>query len=218
MPSTHVSIAWFKLAECIRRGEKERSLSVYRLLIHSLKDEAVAYQLKGDLLATFHMHEEAAHAYHAAAQIFEKQQREFQAAYAHECVIVHNPRWYHNYHILVAWYTHIGVVQRAQTIAQELLRALINDGYISRAYETLHTYVTYFSRDDVAYLYELFIQHALEKSHGSADRAMIHTGIAKAIDVYRDMHDESSIQTLFDTLARTDSQAYQYAQHYHENG
>jgi hypothetical protein len=28
------TIAWFKIAECVSRGEKERALGVYRLLSH----------------------------------------------------------------------------------------------------------------------------------------------------------------------------------------
>lgn len=47
------NIAWFKLAECVSRGEKERALGVYRLLAHSLDDRAVASQLEGDILYTF---------------------------------------------------------------------------------------------------------------------------------------------------------------------
>lgn len=43
------SIAWFKIAEYVSRGEKERALGVYRLLSHSFNDEAVARQLEGDI-------------------------------------------------------------------------------------------------------------------------------------------------------------------------
>lgn len=43
------SIAWFKIAEYVSRGEKERALGVYRLLSHSFNDDAVARQLEGDI-------------------------------------------------------------------------------------------------------------------------------------------------------------------------
>jgi hypothetical protein len=48
-----LSIAWFKLAQCIARGEKERALAVYRLLIHSFDDPALALQLEGDIFFAF---------------------------------------------------------------------------------------------------------------------------------------------------------------------
>jgi len=47
------NVAWFTLAECVSRGEKERALGVYRLLSHSLEDLAVTAQLEGDLLWAF---------------------------------------------------------------------------------------------------------------------------------------------------------------------
>jgi hypothetical protein len=47
------NVAWFTLAECVSRGEKERALGVYRLLSHSLEDSAVIAQLEGDLLWAF---------------------------------------------------------------------------------------------------------------------------------------------------------------------
>lgn len=53
MPSERRNVAWFTLAECVARGEKERALGVYRLLSHSLDDAAVTAQLEGDLLWAF---------------------------------------------------------------------------------------------------------------------------------------------------------------------
>lgn len=44
------SVAWYKLADLITRGEREKALSVYRLLAHSFDDKAYALQLEGDVL------------------------------------------------------------------------------------------------------------------------------------------------------------------------
>ena len=51
--SQKYSIAWFKLAECVGRKEKERALAVYRLLSHSIGDEALTTHLEGDILLSF---------------------------------------------------------------------------------------------------------------------------------------------------------------------
>ncbi|HAU30428.1 MAG: hypothetical protein UV79_C0003G0029 [candidate division TM6 bacterium GW2011_GWF2_43_17] len=43
------SIAWFKLAELVKRGERERALSVLRLLSHSITDKAFVALLEAEL-------------------------------------------------------------------------------------------------------------------------------------------------------------------------
>ena len=53
LPSDKYNVAWFKLAECVARGEKEKALGVYRLLVHSLDEPAFIRQLEGDLLLAF---------------------------------------------------------------------------------------------------------------------------------------------------------------------
>ena len=53
------SLAWFKLAEFVTRGEKERALSIFRLLAHSIRHDALVVQLEGDILLAFddvHVH------------------------------------------------------------------------------------------------------------------------------------------------------------------
>jgi hypothetical protein len=69
-PNDKYTIAWFKLAECVSKGEKEKAFGVYRLLMHSIEDQAYAYQLEGDLLSAFdddrasEKYAHAAHLYH----------------------------------------------------------------------------------------------------------------------------------------------------------
>jgi hypothetical protein len=61
------TIAWFKLAECVSRGEKERALGVYRLLSHSLASHALRAQLEGDIWLSFGELENAIVQYREAA-------------------------------------------------------------------------------------------------------------------------------------------------------
>src|SRR3989338_9191037 len=66
------SIAWFKLADFVARGEKERALSVQRLLMHSVVQEtALMYQLEGDILFAFN-DDAALDRYHIAANLYKK--------------------------------------------------------------------------------------------------------------------------------------------------
>lgn len=65
------NIAWFKLADIVSRGEKERALAVYKLLMHSIPDKAFAFQLEGDILLSFD-DDVALDRYHSAANIYKK--------------------------------------------------------------------------------------------------------------------------------------------------
>lgn len=51
--SENCNIAWFQLADFVARGQKERALHMYRLLMHSIEDKAISFQLEGDILASF---------------------------------------------------------------------------------------------------------------------------------------------------------------------
>lgn len=74
------TIAWFKIADCVSRGEKERALGVYRLLSHSFNDNAVARQLEGDIYLSFGEQEFAIPLYLQAIEWYQKSQRFLEAA------------------------------------------------------------------------------------------------------------------------------------------
>ena len=73
-------IAWFKIAECVSRGEKERALGVYRLLSHSFNDNAVARQLEADIYLSFDEHHAAVPLYQHAMELYQKSERYLEAA------------------------------------------------------------------------------------------------------------------------------------------
>lgn len=71
LASQSYNIAWFKLADFVARGEKERALSIYRLLMHSVAEGALTYQLEGDILLAFD-DDAALDRYHVAANLYKK--------------------------------------------------------------------------------------------------------------------------------------------------
>ena len=79
------TIAWFKLADFIARGEKERALTVHKLLMHSVQNEALAYQLEGDILLAFD-DDAAIDRYHIAANLYKKAGKIQQAVSIYEHV------------------------------------------------------------------------------------------------------------------------------------
>ena len=84
IPSDKYTVAWFKLAECIARGEKERALGVYRLLSHSFNDDAYRVQLEGDILFSFDDIAGALEKYVQAAHIYKTSSRLLEAAVTYE--------------------------------------------------------------------------------------------------------------------------------------
>jgi len=74
------SVAWFKLAECVVRGEQERAFGVYRLLSHSFEDKAFAQQLAGDLYLAFQNNQAAVQKYEQAAHLYKQDGRLCEAA------------------------------------------------------------------------------------------------------------------------------------------
>ena len=86
LPSDKYNVAWFKLAEFVARGEKERAMGLYRLLVHSFDDSAFAHQLEGDLLLSFD-DTQAVEKYLEAAYLYEKQDRLIEAAAVYEHIV-----------------------------------------------------------------------------------------------------------------------------------
>lgn len=90
VPNDKYTIAWFKLAECVAKGEKEKAFGVYRLLKHSLEDQAYAYQLEGDLLSAFG-DEKAAEKYAHAARLYYHNNQHKEAVALYEELILLTP-------------------------------------------------------------------------------------------------------------------------------
>jgi len=94
MKQAHIdkhTIAWFKIAECVSRGEKERALGVYRLLSYSFNDMAVALQLEADIYFSFFEQEQAIVLYHQAMDLYQKSERYLEAAAVCEHLITMRP-------------------------------------------------------------------------------------------------------------------------------
>ena len=109
--SEKYNIAWFKLAECVSRREKERALGVYRLLSHSFDNVAVAHQLEGDILLAFEQNDEAREQYEKAAKAYKQQEQVMQAiaVYDHLTMLAQCD-WY--FKEIIALYQALGKTKR----------------------------------------------------------------------------------------------------------
>ncbi len=110
------TIAWFKLAECVSRGEKERGLGVYRLLSHSFDDQAYAQQLEGDLLLAFKDQKKAIEKYRQAAKWYKKEGRKFEAAAVYEHLRTLEPKEQNYQKQLIELYTALNITSKVQAL------------------------------------------------------------------------------------------------------
>jgi len=90
LSSDKYTIAWFKLAEFVSRGEKERALGIYRLLVLSIDDPAFSSKLEGDILSSF-KDNSAIEKYNKAAMLYQKDNRFIEAAAVYETLSAMQP-------------------------------------------------------------------------------------------------------------------------------
>jgi len=101
------SIAWFKLAELISRGEKEKALNLYRLLSHSFEERAYILQLEGDILWAFE-DKEAVDRYKQAAFLYQKENRAISAVAIYEHLITLQSKNYDHLYNAILLHAQIG--------------------------------------------------------------------------------------------------------------
>lgn len=114
------TIAWFKIAECVSRGEKERALGVYRLLSHSFNDSAIARQLEADIYSSFGEVDQAFVLYQQTMELFHKSHRFLEAAAVGEHLITMRPDDIPLHREIVQLYISLGMVLKIRTHVQVL--------------------------------------------------------------------------------------------------
>ena len=113
------SLAWFKIADLIARGEREKALSVFRLLSHSLSAPAYILQLEGDIL--WHMDDKGAiDKYRQAAFLYHKEKRLVDAAAIYEHLLTFEPDSYDHLAVILAFYTLLDWPERFVSCYQRL--------------------------------------------------------------------------------------------------
>jgi hypothetical protein len=115
------TIAWFKIAECVSRGEKERALGVYRLLSHSFNDNAIKYQLEADIYCSFGEIDLAIALYHQAMEFYKKSHRFLEAAAVGEHLAVLQPADMNVHRTLIQLYLALGMTVKVRAHIQVLV-------------------------------------------------------------------------------------------------
>lgn len=115
------SISWFKLAEFVERGEKERALGIYKLLALSINDLAFTYQLEGDILLAFD-DSQATTKYLQAAEHYIKQ---------------------NNFSAAIGTLNHLAILAPENKLAWEMLSGLYLSHFLNKISVHLRNLVNY---------------------------------------------------------------------------
>jgi tetratricopeptide (TPR) repeat protein len=183
-PSDKYTIAWFKLAEFVVRGEKERALGMYRLLVHSLPDAAFAAQLEGDLLLAFH-DERALDAYNRSALSYEQASKLLQAAAIYEHLMHLTPKVAYNVKLI-----HLYEILRNEVKLDRWVKHLLHLSFIEyTTVEYAHKILDELkiSSDALLNFHDYFIHMLVE--NGYADQPITKEVLKHMLDGYMQAHD-----------------------------
>jgi tetratricopeptide (TPR) repeat protein len=203
------TIAWFTLAECVSRGERERAFGVYRLLSHSLDDRALALQLEADLLCAFKMESEALEKYEKAMKVYKQSSKLLEAAAVCEhmrLLDTHNSAYAQQ---ALELYSSLQFEDRAADLLVELVTTYVKQSSydaacaVATAIPALHNY------GKQGFCYERVVAAlALLKQVPIHVRSLY---VQKAINAYMQHGAQESITQFLGNLSARDQEAYQIA-------
>ncbi len=198
------NIAWFKLAECISRREKERALGVYRLLSHSFENAAVVHQLEGDIMLAFNDQERAVQKYVQAAQLYEQQGQLMQAiaVYDHIITLVDCPA---SVERMIDLYGQLNDHQRMFAYIKRFCHHLLKKQEMVQLFSILQKFNL-----NLAQKGGLLVELTLTSLQDAAiDRQIKLQLIGQTIE--RLMHDRHALQQFLAKLKAVDEMAYKHA-------
>lgn len=208
------SVAWFKLADCIARGEKERALGVFRLLSHSFEDSALACQLYGDILRSFG-DLQAVEKYQQAAELYRARKKWIEAAAVYEHIITIEPENYDVKAQLIELYQQLNIRFKVMQYVRDLVQSLLQKNEWKQAIDTVMEYETAGDYTFTAQLHEQILFHLLSVQDVLPDTMLVHA--KKAIDAWSALDNTQAITQLLSKLKAAHEAVAAYAQEYWQN-
>ncbi len=210
--SEKYNVAWFKLADCIARGEKERALGVYRLLAHSFDDPALARQLHADILLSF-KDERAQEAYQEAAVLYRERDRLIEAAAVYEHLVTLDPNNVFYRVEIIELYQQLGIASKVSKYLYKLVDDLMAQDQWKKAIEISNQYDTAGDLTFTAQLHEQMLFHLINKDL-LPDTIMVHA--KKAIDAWLELDNQQAINRMLAKLQAMNEKIYEYVRDYLE--
>ena len=212
LPSERYSVAWFKLADCIARGEKERALGVYRLLAHSFDDPALARQLHADILLSFN-DERAQKVYEEAAILYRERNQLIEAAAVYEHLVTVDSQNILYRTQIIELYQLMGIASKVSRYLYQLIDDLMAHDQWKKAIEICNQYETAGNLTFTAQLHEQMLFHLINKE---LMPDMIMTHAKKAVDAWLDLDNQQAINRLLGRLQDADEKICVHVREYVE--
>jgi tetratricopeptide (TPR) repeat protein len=209
--SEKYNVAWFKLADCIARGEKERALGVYRLLSHSFDDKALACQLHADILLSFN-DENAEATYKKAAEMYREQERYLQAAAVYEHLVTLQPHTVSYRTMLIALYQQLRIHGKVMEYVESLVLHLLAKSEWKLAIEMAQRFALEEQPTFMARLHEHILFHLISMSDVLPDTILDHA--RAAIDGWQAEENYEAIGHLLARMMAIDKKMGTYASEY----
>lgn len=180
IPADKYNVAWFKLAECVSRGEKERALGVYRLLSHSLSDKAFASQLEGDILSAFDDKNSAKERYNRAISLYKKDKRLLEMAAIGENMHFLYPKDRFYIELLIDTYTSLSIKYKATVYLNKFVTLSLGERDEPAAIDILDRYEATVAANELVIIRQQLV-YALVKTNSLPFEQVIQQ-IKKTID------------------------------------
>ena len=204
IPSDKYNVAWFTLAECVSRGEKVRAMSLYRLLAHSIEDQAFISQLKGDLLRAF-QDKDSIELYQEAAELYEKDNRLLEAVAVYEHLILLEPTRDRYLKSLIKLYKQLSISSKVATFLERLFDYALEQYNSDDACDALNQLDNIEDAAEHINLHECFIRLLLKQKEPSKELIIKHG--KKVIDALITA-DETSLQKFLTTVDAMNGDCY----------
>lgn len=209
-PSDKYNLAWFKLAECVSRGEKERALGVYRLLSYSISDKAYALKLEGDILFAF-KDSLATQRYQAALTAYCSQGRLREAAAISEYLITLNDNDRDLLEQLFALYKQLGNQKKIVHSALLLMMCLLKQADFTGLEELIKNHLDTIPQDYQRFFKGIVVRY-IQNEH--APRQLGFQLVAKMLDCLCGLPHAPELQQFLCELEAINHEYYNFALDY----
>lgn len=191
------SIAWFKLAECIERGEKERALSLLRLLTYSFDaNKPFIKQLEGDILSFFE-DDQALTEYVKAAHMYQQEGKTIEASAVYEKLIVLEQK-IEFLEKIVDLYTQLKDIKKVVYYQKRWCLKLFEKGSVAKALEVLEKCYEELDGAQQIDMYKVFIFASI--THKYTQQKTITSYLHKTLDGLLRFGSEKELQTFLSDL------------------
>lgn len=202
------SVAWFKLAECLKRKERERAFLLYRLLMHSFEDNAFLKKLEGDMWLDFDT-QEAIGCYLASALYYRNRNDYYEAYLIYKKVCEIDSQATHYIDLLLQIIDHTSFKNERSVYYARKLAILCNKKSFIQAHEFFQEQKAFLSDVQKNTFYQDFVQSALAAEY--PNMTMIENYLKLSIEYLSATHQSNALQQFLTRIKALNEKWYQRA-------